>query len=976
MYSEILQGFTKQAENYLPTIRGGILVSAQQGNTFGELNNALRQIISLKEAAEISDLPEITKICGELETKLAVFAGLKQPITDKQSHQLLDKLTELEALVTKLHFEIADFSDNVDEFIEESFGQMTYVQTEDDVFAELFEAEMLEVEAAGKNFAEEFENDAETVADEEEFEIDEEMLEIFALEAEDLIRNINVNLEILVEQPNEREALMEIRRNAHTLKGSAGIIGLKKLSEVAHRVEDLLDYLADNDIASSEKIFELLLTSTDCFEALANGESSEQLNGKINRIYVDFNEIMASFKNEAEPISAVSKREINATGEVAPPVETNETAETQSSPASNPSRSVIRVSLDKLDELVKIVSDLVISRSVFEQRLFELEQQNKELHNSTRRLQSSTTKLETSFEADMLGGNIPDSRFQVAGSRFEISGSEPDSFGLPSSFDFDTLEFDRYTEFHQTTRELVETTGDTFAINTELDLLRGNLESLFENQHRLIEDLQDKLLRLRMVPFGSLSIRLQRTVRVTCDEEGKSAELFIEGETLEVDTQILDSLIEPLLHLIRNAVAHGIEPPQTRRLLGKPEEGKISLRVYSEGTHFIVEISDDGRGISAAALKEKAVQNGVISRETTTAMSDDEAFALIFLPGLTTAEQLSQISGRGIGMNIVKTGIERQSGTISIASEAQKGTTFTLRLPMALAVTRALLVKADEQTFAFPLNLVKHISEIPADYVNENKKSIRLGDVNYQVLHLNKLLNLPAVPMQHIKNMPLLLIETLQTPYALIVDSIVKTEEIAVKPLGSPLQNMAELLGAAILGDGRVVPVLDLIYLLKPKVQSSKLKIQSPAQDTANQVNNGQKTKDKIQKIMIVDDSPSVRHLTSNIIKKAGWTVVVAKDGLEALEILQDERDLPAVVLTDVEMPRMDGYELLASIKRQENLRGIPVVMITSRAGDKHRQKAFGLGVSEYVTKPFEDSKLVEIVKYLINANPDAVMSR
>ncbi len=969
MHTEILQGFTKQAENYLPTIRGGILVSAQQGNTFGELNNALRQIISLKDAAEIIELFDIAKICGELEAKLAVFAGLKQPITDQQSHQLLDKLTELEALITEIHFETVDFTDSIDDFLEESFGQMTHHQMKDDIFAELFTTEAFEVKNAEQPHAAEFTGDAETVSDdEEEFEIDEEMLEIFALEAEDLIGNINANLEILVEQPNEREALMEIRRNAHTLKGSAGIIGLKKLSEVAHRVEDLLDYLADNDIGSSEKIFELLLTATDCFEALANGEESVQLNGKINRIYVNFNEIMASLKHEAEPISAVSKPEINPTGEVAPLVETNETAETQSSPASNPSRSVVRVSLDKLDELVKIVSDLVISRSVFEQRLFELEQQNKELHNSTRRLQSSTTKLETSFEADMLGGNIPDSRFQVSGSRFDIPGSENDSFGLASSFDFDTLEFDRYTEFHQTTRELVETTGDTFAINTELDLLRGNLEMLFENQHRLVEDLQDKLLRLRMVPFGSLSIRLQRTVRVTCDEERKSAELFIQGETLEVDTQILDSLIEPLLHLIRNAVAHGIEPPPTRRLLGKPEEGKITLRVYSEGTHVIVEISDDGRGISAAALKEKAVQNGVINRETATAMSDDEAFALVFLPGLTTAEHLSQISGRGIGMNIVKTGIERQGGTISIASETQKGTTFTLRLPTALAVTRALLVKADDQTFAFPLNLVKHISEISADYVNESKETIRLGDVNYQVLQLNKLLNLPALPIQNHKNVPLLLIETLQTPYALIVDSIVKTEEIAVKPLGNPLHNMADLLGAAILGDGSVVPVLDLIYLLKPKIQNAKFKMQSSNDvDITRKANQERraKEKDKELSIMIVDDSPSVRHLTSNIIKKAGWTVIVAKDGLEALETLQDVKQLPAVILTDVEMPRMDGYELLSSLKRLDNLRGIPVIMITSRAGDKHRQKAFGLGVSEYVTKPFEDTKLVEIVKHL-----------
>ncbi len=963
MHSEILQGFIKQAEDCLPTVRGGILVCARQGNTFGELNNALRQITALKEAAEITELDEIAAICAELEGKLSVFAGLKQPMTDKQSHQLLDKLTELEALLAKIQFETDDFSDNIADFIEESFGQLTLANTEKDFSPETPDFEIDDNDLTEESAAED------QLADEEEFEIDDEMLEIFALEAEDLIGNINLNLEILVEQPNDREALMEIRRNAHTLKGSAGIIGLKKLSEVAHRVEDLLDYLAENNIESNEKIFELLLTSTDCFQALASGENSEQLTGKIARIYNNFDEITASLQGKTEQLSAVSESENNSTAEVAPTVEKKETAEPQTPNANNAYRPVVRVSLEKLDDLVKIVSDLVISRSVFEQRLTELEQQIKELHNSTRRLQSSTSKLETDFEADMMAGQNPNSRFR-ASSLQANSSFIADS----ASLDFDTLEFDRYTEFHQTTRELVETTGDTSAINTELDLLKSNLEMLFENQRRLIEDMQDKLLRLRMVYFGSLSMRLQRTVRVTCDEEGKSAELLVEGENLEVDTQILDALIEPLLHLLRNAVAHGIESPETRRLLGKPEEGKISLRVYSEGTHIIVVITDDGRGISVSALKQKAVQNGLMTAEKADSLSEEEAFSLIFLPGLTTAEKLSQISGRGIGMNIVKTGIERQSGTVSITSEPQKGTIFTLRLPMALAVTRALLVKVNEQTFALPLNLVKHIGEISAAHLGKDKGSIRLGDANYSVAYLNELLGMPSTFAADGKNIPLLLIETLQKRSALIVDAIVKTEEIVIKPLGNPLQNLAELLGATVLGNGSVVPVLDLIYLLKQKNHSPQLTVYNPVNvnheesliaESENQ-SKVQSPKSKVQKILIVDDSPSVRHLTSNVIKNAGWTTVTAKDGLEALEILQDQGEPPAVILTDVEMPRMDGYELLASLKRLENLRDIPVIMITSRAGDKHRQKALRLGVSEYLAKPYDDATLVEKLKSLI----------
>ena len=419
------------------------------------------------------------------------------------------------------------------------------------------------------------------------------------------------------------------------------------------------------------------------------------------------------------------------------------------------------------------------------------------------------------------------------------------------------------------------------------------------------------------------------------------------------------------MHLLRNAVAHGIELPETRRLLGKSEVGKIHVQVKSEETHIILKISDDGRGIFADGLKEKAVRNGLITGAQAEQMSRDEAFSLIFLAGLTTADKISQIAGRGVGMNIVKQNIARQKGTIAIESAMQKGTTFTVRLPVTMAITRALLIKTGEQTFAFPLKLVKQASEISAtDYeATENKNTLSIGGADYSVFYLSKLLGLPDQKPKNEK-VSLLLLENLETPSALIVDEICKTEEIVIKQLGNPLQNLPELLGATILGDGSVVPVLDLVYLLTRKVESPKSKVQSPKMATEKIL----RTQKSALNILIVDDSPSVRHLTSNIIKNAGWTAILAKDGLEALEILQESRELPDAILSDVEMPRMDGYEFLSSLKRQENLRLIPVVMITSRANQKHRQKAFDLGVSEYLTKPFDDAKLIQIIGELTDA--------
>lgn len=892
----------------------------REGNAHGELRAALQQIRVLKTEAVAAGLTEITQIAETIEEELEPLAGIENSITDEQSRKLLDRLAVLEAHLSKLTFSNELFSLNVSDFIDESFDNLQLNNLP---------------ESSGEI--------------EEEFEIDEEMLEIFALEAEELLQNINAHLQLLEDAPNNREALLEIRRSAHTLKGSAGIMGLKKLSALAHRVEDLLDYLADNEIESNEQIFEILMTSTDCFETIASGESSEQLEKKIARLYQNFDEILAALRaktvQEIQPVRANESFEIKD-------------AQSPNLPA-NESRSTIRVSLDKLDELVKIVGNLLVSRSVFEQRLLEFNRQIEELNNSTDRLQQAAGKLEIDF-----GSN----QFQVPNSRFQIPNSSANSSLIPhssafksSSFEFDALEFDRYTEFNQTTRELGETAADAAAINGELDTLKDNLELLFDGQRRAIEEMQEKLLRLRMVRFGVLSARLQRTVRVTCEEEEKLAGLSIEGENVEFDTQILDSLVEPLLHLLRNAVAHGIEPSETRRLLGKEETGKIRLKVYSDGTHVNLTVADDGRGISTASLIEKAVEKNFISREKAERLSAEEAFELMFLPGLTTADRLSQVSGRGVGMNIVKTNIARQQGTISVKSTPQKGSTFTVRLPISLAVTRAFLVKAGREIFAFPLKLVRQVTEISAETLVKARRenALQIGATQYTPANLGELLGLPFSIKPNEQN-SLLLIESAEHRFALTIDEIVKTEEIIIKPLGFPLQNCAEFLGAAILGDGRVIPVLDLMFLLKNKVRSPKSEVQSP-----NSENSPLSNLYSPLKVMIVDDSPSMRHVTAKLIENAGWKTIIAKDGLEALEILQTASELPDIILSDVEMPRMNGYELLAALKQQETLKKIPVIMITSRSGDKHRQKALELGVSEYLTKPFQDSVLVEVINVL-----------
>lgn len=961
MDSKLYPAFIDDAMRRLPEIRSALLVFLQGGGPAAVLELPSAHLRSILGSADMLGLTEAADLTRDLIRDISSIS--QAPESNRNGVAPLDLLAKLEATLLKKNIDDESFSLDIDDFVDGSFKLL---QVEREPAGELVPLDDLQSGEIAEPFA-----DAAIQQDEEleGFEIDDELLEVFAEEAEELLSNMEASLEALANDPNDRNSLWEIRRNAHTFKGSAGIVGFKPLSELAHRIEDLLDKLAEIEGSSNPRIFELLRTSTDCLKALTSGENTSAVFQRISQLYYDFDGVLAAMHEtpaleipgEAlafdvnDPVATRSAEVITVPTPAAfIPELSAETAlagvtDEKSQPRHGSARSIVRVSLERLDELVHIVRDMIISRSVFEERLKELERQIEELHTTTRRLQSTSSKLEVDFEASML-----------------ISGTEP-AFGgqaygeLPPASrqqGFDDLEYDRYTEFHQSTRELAETASDTFAINTALDVLKGNFETLFDDQSRLVEDLQEKLMRIRMVEFDSLGTRLQRAVRVTCEEEQKKAEVVISNQRLEVDTQILDSLIEPLTHLLKNAVVHGIEPPDIRRLVGKPETGLIEVAAAKEETHIVLTVSDDGRGIVPTAIREKAVSLGMIDSDAADELSDEDALELIFLPGLSTAEKINLSAGRGVGMSIVKESIQTQRGTISIESVPQKGTKFTIRMPLALAVTNALLVRSGRQTYALPLKQIRHIAELTGS--NQVKKGKRdefeYAGAKLPLVQLNERLR-PGdprnLPSDSLRGAYAVLVQTVGRTYALSVEEIVRSEEIVIKPLGRPLDNLQGLLGAAILGSGELVPVLDLPVLLKQKVKNKKNAEFQPEKEEVS--------------IMIVDDSPSVRHLTSKVIAGAGWKVLTAKDGLDALEQLKTAASLPKVILSDIEMPRMDGYEFAAALKRSDQFNGIPVVMITSRSADKHREKALECGVSQYLTKPYDDAELIDTIKVLAN---------
>ena len=951
MGSNLLQSFLGQALQQIPAIRRSLTSAASGAEAdLGTVRVQLNEIVS---AALSLDQGEIAEFAAAAESEIVSASGIESG---------LSLLSKLEASLLRSMLEDESFSLDLDE------SEVTFAQTEEEPIAFVFDpsetAETSEAEIFAAEDPVEFETQTfASESEEDEFEVDAELLDIFAEEAEELLQSIDANLTNLANDRNDSNSLWEIRRNAHTFKGSAGIVGLKQLSEVAHRVEDLLDRLAETKCGANDQIIELLHRSTGCLKALVNGERSEELFRSISQLYYDFDSVLGSLNKvsattagvvtqtpEADVVIGEALNEHARTATPSTPLDQaildrlfGATAGEAFVPKPAASRSVVRVSLDRLDDLIRITRDMLIGRSVFEQNLKSLERQIDDLHNTTRRLQTTSTKLEIDFEASMMG----------SGSSVTQRGNLTNPVGQSS---FDELEFDKYTDFHQSTRELAETTSDTFSINASLDLLRGGFESVFDEQRRLIDELQEWLLHVRMVEFGSLSPRLQRAVRVTCDEEHKKAELRIVNESVEVDTQILDSLIEPLMHLLKNSVAHGIEDTDTRRLMGKPETGSIEIAVENDETHIVLRVSDDGRGISPEAVKEKAIALGQLTEAQATELSDEEAIELIFTQGLSTAEKLNLSAGRGVGMSIIKESIAAGRGSISIESTSLKGTTFVVRMPLALAVTKVLLTKVSNRTYALPLRPITHIAELTEDlFAGIDGKKVDILGKKLPLYQLPAFLGNESVEPAGLLGRSALVYESADRSCAIAVEEVLTTEEVVIKPLARPLDKINGILGAAILGNGELVPIIDMHSLLRKKTHSTQTAVAPPP------------PREKTVSILIVDDSPSVRHMTSKVIKAAGWEPRTAKDGLDALEQLKACDDLPAIILSDIEMPRMDGYEFAASLQRSEKFSHIPVIMITSRTAEKHREKALESGVSQYLTKPYEDRELIDSIKILAN---------
>ena len=580
-------------------------------------------------------------------------------------------------------------------------------------------------------------------------------------------------------------------------------------------------------------------------------------------------------------------------------------------------------------------------RSSFDRNLAGYRRQINELELTVRRLRRIATQFETEYAVYSPGVN---------------DGSAPAA--AVDRSDFDALEFDRYTQFHLLSRDLLESTSDIATAEHLLTTLAGDFDLSLNRQGRLTSDIQDRLMHLRMVPLSTVAGRLQRTVRVTAERTGKRVNLSLDGFTAELDKTALEQLAGPLEHLLRNAVDHGIEVADARVAAGKPPEGSIHMEASYEGTQVVLRISDDGAGLSSARIAETAVRRGLLSAAQVAALDAESLLSLIFEAGFTTAETITEISGRGVGLDIVKAAVEGLKGTVAVGSEAGQWTSFTLRLPMSLTITKVLIVEANQETFALPLGSVLQVARVDYGQVESiaGKRVVRHERRLLPAVWLGEALALPKTAVPGGKQ-SVVVIQAGGDRHALLVDRIVEARQVMVNPPAGVLLKAPAVAGATVMGDGSVVLVLNPVEVVLPQRPVPKMvrrAVQPKFADVPVAFD-----------VLVVDDSLSVRRVVSNLIQKTGWNPIQAKDGVEALEVLGRLERKPDVILLDVEMPRMDGYEFAATLRGRPDQasKRIPIIMLTSRAGDKHRKKAMAAGVNGYLVKPYQDDNMVAMVR-------------
>jgi chemosensory pili system protein ChpA (sensor histidine kinase/response regulator) len=807
-------------------------------------------------------------------------------------------------------------------------------------------------------------------------EVPDEILEFFQPEAEEHLQIVSDCL-ISLEGNNNPEEINKLFRAIHTVKGSAAQVGLKRLGAIAHRVEDLIGRLRDGEIEPSPAVVDICLESVDVLKKTLHRQWADESEFRTG---VDslLGRIAEYAPVDAEEAAAQSQAYVqNET-----PAESETSAQSsalvkKSAKAAIPpvaaSKSV-RIALDRLDRMMNTVGELVINRTRMVGRVSELEKLVDTLGFSKERLQGKVAEFQEKYEFNKISSarNPADWNAKTTPQRLTSAAAGDTSFWS----EFSELEMDRYDDVNILSRSMAEISADVNEVLSQLQGYINRVEGDIDEFTKLAHHLQDEFTAARMVPIGTLYSRLSRAVRDAAQSAGKQVELDLSGSETELDNNIIQQISDPLVHLVRNSVAHGIERAPDRAAAGKPEIGKVSLRAYHRGNHIYIEVEDDGGGINYDRVKQSAVERGLVSPETADRLTERDLREMLFHPGFSTADVKTELAGRGVGLDVVRANLNTLNGEIDIQSTRGQGTKFTLKVPLTLIISPALFVRCGLTSFALPLAVVEEIRRIRADEIEDvgGKLLTKVRDVVTEVVRLDTHLGLP--PLEPINGYFRMVVANAgNRQIGLVVEEVLGKDEIVIKNLGEYLRRVKLFPGTTIAPDGSLILLIDLNRMVATEpterralqASASAARIFAPGSAAIARGTIPTEAIDRVEQervIVVADDSISVRKFVGRMLEKNGYRVKLAADGLEAAELVAQHGC--HLVITDLEMPRMTGYELMVQLRQSPAMRRIPVMVVTSRAGAKHRDRAMKEGAAAFLTKPVQEDQLIAAVEQLM----------
>jgi len=805
----------------------------------------------------------------------------------------------------------------------------------------------------------------------EDEEVAAEILEFFQPEAEEHLQVVSDCL-LSLEANHSPEEINKLFRAIHTVKGSAAQVGLRRLGGIAHRVEDLIGRLREGELEPNPQIIDLCLESVDVLKKTLHKQWPDEIQMRTG---------IDSLLNRIAEVAPAEGDEVAAASVAPQEFAENESAARRAGAkpgkgAAAAAAKSVRIALSRLDRMMNTVGELVINRTRMVGRVAELERLHDTLSFSKERLQGKVSEFQEKYEFNRINSTRSLLAQNASPTRQMLASAAAGDTSFWS--EFSELEMDRYDDVNILSRSMAEISADVNEVLSQLGSFIGRVEGDIDEFTKLAHHLQDEITAARMLPIGTLYSRLSRAVRDAAKSTGKLVELDLFGGETELDNSIIQQISDPLVHLVRNAVAHGVEPPEGRSSAGKPETGRVTLRAYHRGNHIYIEVEDDGRGIDYERVKQSAVDRGLVSQDTADRLTERELREMLFHPGFSTAALKTELAGRGVGLDVVRSNLNQLNGEIDIQSTPGAGTKFVLRVPLTLIISPALFVRCGTTHFALPLAVVEEIRRLRGDEIEDigGKLLTKVRDVVTEVIRLDGYLGLPPLePVNGYFHMVVANVDNRQI--GLVVEEVLGKDEIVIKSLGEYLRRVKLFPGTTIAPDGSLILLLDLNRMVasdateRKTVQASPTAARIFAPGSAA-VAKGSIPADAIDRIqhervvVVADDSISVRKFVGRMLEKNGYRVMLASDGLEAAELVAQHGC--HLVITDLEMPRMTGYELMAQLRQSPSTRRIPVMVVTSRAGAKHRDRALKEGAVAFLTKPVQEDQLTEAVEQLIGS--------